>query len=324
MKMASDLSPLSTVPGATRILLDWGTSSLRSYLVADSGAVIDVKASKNGVRFVTDDGFEAILQTQTAPWRADHGPLPIYGFGMIGSRNGWVEMPYAECPAGPAAIAAQMARCATGFGADVVLAPGVRCARPGEAADVMRGEEVYLVALAGQDDATVVLPGTHSKWAQLGGGCILAFQTFLTGELYALLVDHSFVAAGAGKQGTDWAAFDDGLDAGLSTAKSSGGLLARLFGVRTRLIAGRLDGGATADFLSGLLIGAEFREAESVGWTSRTDKLVIVGSDSQTELYARCARRAGLGTKVYGRDLFIAGALRLAHAYEHAYEEADR
>jgi 2-dehydro-3-deoxygalactonokinase len=37
----------------------------------------------------------------------------------------------------------------------------------------------------------MLLPGTHSKWVEISGGSITGFRTAMTGELYALLHDHS-------------------------------------------------------------------------------------------------------------------------------------
>ena len=77
----------------------------------------------------------------------------------------------------------------------------------------MRGEETQIFgALADERGArqVVVLPGTHSKWAIVGPAAIEAFATFMTGELYAVLREHSILgrlaAAGSDAGGASRAA----------------------------------------------------------------------------------------------------------------------
>ena len=71
----------------------------------------------------------------------------------------------------------------------------------------MRGEETQIFgALAdGGGDGVYVLPGTHSKWARVEGGRIVGFDTYMTGEVYAVLKTHSvlgrMMAPAAGGRG---------------------------------------------------------------------------------------------------------------------------
>jgi len=53
----------------------------------------------------------------------------------------------------------------------------------------MRGEECQLYGLWLRDksDRRAVLPGTHSKWAEIENGKVTRFQTYMTGELFAQL-----------------------------------------------------------------------------------------------------------------------------------------
>ena len=61
--------------------------------------------------------------------------------------------------------------------------------------DVMRGEETQLVGAVAADEASVlaVLPGTHSKWARVDRGRVVDFTTYMTGELYGVLLSHSIL-----------------------------------------------------------------------------------------------------------------------------------
>ena len=89
--------------------------------------------------------------------------------------------------------------------------------------------------------------------------------------------------------------------------------------LRTRWLAGHLAQVETASFLSGMLIGSEFREADQAGWTPTDGRVVIVGSRQLAGHYAQAAASAGLVASTEDADLFVTGALRLARAYEEAH-----
>lgn len=123
------------------------------------------------------------------------GPLLLSG--MIGSRNGWVEQPYLPCPADTAALAQAM-RCYDALlpGRALWFVPGVSTGEQAGVPDVMRGEETQLVGLIaalGDGAHVACLPGTHSKWAQIANGQLTGFATVMTGELYAVLRQHSIL-----------------------------------------------------------------------------------------------------------------------------------
>jgi 2-dehydro-3-deoxygalactonokinase len=70
---------------------------------------------------------------------------------------------------------------------------GIRAANAAGVPDVMRGEETQVfgaidrqVSLA-RGRHTLLLPGTHSKWVQITEGRIATVQTYVTGELFAVL-----------------------------------------------------------------------------------------------------------------------------------------
>ena len=112
---------------------------------------------------------------------------------MIGSRQGWIEAPYRDCPADFDAIAAALTRVP---GAALAIVPGLICRDDDGIPDVMRGEETQILGALADDAKTrqvLLLPGTHSKWAIVGPDGIETFSTFMTGELYAVLLEHSIL-----------------------------------------------------------------------------------------------------------------------------------
>jgi 2-dehydro-3-deoxygalactonokinase len=81
------------------IALDWGTTSFRAYHVGADGKVLNDIADANGILAVKDAAFEQTLENHIAAWDQS---LPVLAAGMITSRQGWIELPYVDCPAGAA------------------------------------------------------------------------------------------------------------------------------------------------------------------------------------------------------------------------------
>ena len=78
------------------IAVDWGTSSLRCYRLDAQGKIIESRTSTDGILNVPAGRFPDVLQQQIAGWNE----TPIVMSGMVGSRQGWKEAPYVQCPAG--------------------------------------------------------------------------------------------------------------------------------------------------------------------------------------------------------------------------------
>ena len=78
--------------------LDWGTTSCRAYLIGAGGVFARIADGPGILR--VEKSFGAALDAMIGPWIAAHGALPVLLSGMIGSRQGWAETAYAQCPAG--------------------------------------------------------------------------------------------------------------------------------------------------------------------------------------------------------------------------------
>lgn len=297
------------------IVVDWGTTSLRASHVDCGGTVRDEVETPRGIQSITDRDFEGELLKVVSPWLEKHGPLPIIALGMITSRNGWVEVPYVACPAGITDLAAGAIRRDLPNGSSLVLLPGITDKTRKPFPDVMRGEETQIVGFGLGNPATLVLPGTHSKWARVSGGRIECFQTFVTGEIFALLSRYSFIAkaAPASTDQANWPAFDRGVTAAQAGEPGDNPLLTLLFSARTGMLANQLEARDIRDYLSGVLIGAEFSAARDCGWLKRSSVFGIVGNDGLNERYGRAARILGLTVDDGGEHAAIAGAIAIAN-----------
>ncbi|MBU0659117.1 MAG: 2-dehydro-3-deoxygalactonokinase [Alphaproteobacteria bacterium] len=274
-----------------RVIGDWGTSNLRLFRVEDGRIV----ARRDGPGIaVAGRNAEAAFADTVAPWLADAMPLSVTLCGMVGARDGWVEAPYADCPSDVEAWRAA----ATGFdwrGVPIAIMAGLACTGEDGVPDVMRGEEAQIFGACVRDPALaqgrrlIVLPGTHSKWALVEDGQVLAFRTVPTGELFALLRDGSTLGPkdSVGDTAEEAAGFAEGL-----ARAGEGAVLAGLFAAR----AMRLRAGRSADwalgYLSGLLIGGEIAEARAL---LRADHgVTLIGDARLSDRYARALAVQGV------------------------------
>jgi 2-dehydro-3-deoxygalactonokinase len=236
---------------AAFLAVDWGTTNRRVYAIDAAGTVVATERDDRGVLAVARADFAA----EVAAIRARFADLPMLCAGMVGSVRGWVEVPYLPCPADLGALARALHWVEPGRTA---IVPGLSVV-DGQRGDVMRGEEVQLLgslaAGLAPPDALLCQPGTHCKWAHMAGERIAGFRTAMTGELFALLRQHSLLADFLDGE----VAADDAFRAGLAEA-SDGTLLTSLFGVRASALLGLRPRATAASYVSGLLIGSDVRE----------------------------------------------------------------
>src|SRR5215831_11318251 len=91
------------------IVVDWGTTHLRAFRLTASGDVEARKSVPKGIMSVAPGAFATALEEVLEDWlQLSDGPILMSG--MIGSRQGWFEVPYVECPAGRHELAAGIKR----------------------------------------------------------------------------------------------------------------------------------------------------------------------------------------------------------------------
>jgi 2-dehydro-3-deoxygalactonokinase len=315
-------------PADMHILGDWGTSRLRLYLM-DGDEIVDRCDGPGVATFgtVTRTGADTItsalvssLLEQTAAWRQATRSSDVLLAGMAGSRNGVVEVPYASTPT----HREDWARAAwTKQLPDIrlTIATGLRhCI--GDQVDVMRGEEtqvfgaMHLYPQLMRGSQVFVLPGTHSKWVDVQDGTIIRFTTAMTGEVFALLRDHStLLRVGDSTADVDAeveAGFDDGA---MRSENLTEGLLAALFRTRAAQLLEQRSKSWARGFLSGLLIGCEIaslsRSYPAMG------SVCVVGEGALAKLYRRVLDRRGVSaTTENGATCVVAGLLALRNAMQ--------
>lgn len=290
------------------LAIDWGTSSTRAYAMDRQGRIRDAHSAPLGVQRVAKGEFAQALQTLCGG-EVPEG-VPLIACGMIGSRQGWIEVPYRDCPADFGAVVAGLTRVP---GTALAIVPGLICHDDDGIADVMRGEETQILGAlddGAQTRQVVLLPGTHSKWAIIGPHGIEAFSTFMTGELYALLVEHSILGR-LSTPGSD----DEALARGVRHSLRGGAALTHdLFSARTLALTDQLAPSGVGDYLSGLLLGAEI--AAACRWLDRmrlaTTRPTLVGAQALVKKYRAALAIAGIDADIGADDAAARGLWRVA------------
>lgn len=268
---------------AALIAIDWGTTSARAYSVDRAGTVLDYRAAPLGVQQVRDGRFGDALESLLGDWRG--AQVPRLACGMIGSRQGWVEAPYVACPVPLTDLVAGIVN-APGGGLAVV--PGASTRDAYGVPDVMRGEETQIVGGVDEreDRVLVAMPGTHSKWACVEAGRIVDFMTFMTGEMWNVLLKHSILGRLAAPSPAN-ASIGPGFARGVARGLGPGNLAHDAFGARTLALTGELAGEDVADWLSGVMIGREVRNARTWGQRHGYDgaRVRLIGEDALVARY---------------------------------------
>jgi 2-dehydro-3-deoxygalactonokinase len=267
------------------IAIDWGTSSFRAYRVDAQGRILDRRSAARGILTVEARAFAAVLTEEIGAW-LDGDAGPIVMSGMIGSRQGWSEVPYLACPVDLQAISQACGEVAWGRGRRAFIVPGVRCRDAHGVPDVMRGEETQIIG-AIEDlgaDALVCLPGTHSKYVRVRDRRVVEFTTHMTGEVFGVLWRYSILGR---LSAIDTVDDERAFDAGVDRSANGQGLLHHVFGVRTRGLFEEMPAASLASYLSGILIGHEIRAA------APSVPVTVIGTTELTRLYCRAFARCG-------------------------------
>ena len=309
---------------AQLIALDWGTSSLRAYKLGPAGRVLEQRSLATGIMHLPDesrdiagvrcsDGFELAFDAACGDWLDAQPDVPVIACGMVGSAQGWSEAAYRNTPVDVASLGQALHRVRSLRGVEVHIVPGVieQVGLP----NVMRGEETQVLGvlqnLSTRGESLIGLPGSHSKWVEVVDGCITHFDTFMTGELFAVLSKHSIL--GRTQQSAEQfqaEAFDRGVRVALS-ADGQRGVLSTLFSARTLGLTGALAADEQPDYLSGLLIGHELAGLPN---SAHTLPITLVGAAPLCARYQRALALCGFAHVSLAQEATERGLWQLALA----------
>lgn len=292
----------------TWIAADWGTSNLRLWAMDEDDRPLDTRQSDQGMGSLAPDQFETALVDLAADWLAT--ARQVIACGMVGSRQGWVEAPYqtAPCSVSPRTM---VQASVTRPGLTVHVIPGVRQTTP---ADVMRGEETQIAGFLACNpgwDGVICLPGTHTKWVHVSAGEIVSFQTFMTGEMFALLTQHSVLRHSIASSGWNEEVFQTALSDAMSKPEM---IAARLFSLRADQLVHSTDTTTLRARLSGLLIGVELAAARPY-WLGQ--RIALIGADAISAPYVTgLAAQGAKAERADATDMTLSGIIAARHILE--------
>ena len=145
----------------------------------------------------------------------------------------------------------------------------------------MRGEETQLVGCLDEDivkEQLFVFPGTHSKHVIVKDRIVVDFKTHMTGEFFELLSKKSILSSNV--EGGDLS--EPSLESFKKGVKESlvSELLHSSFLVRTNHLFHKLSKQENYFYLSGLMIGAELKEA-----AKNYKDIILISDQPLSKLY---------------------------------------
>lgn len=298
---------------AAYALVDWGTSSFRLWLTDAKGGVLGESRSDEGMMHCNAlgaaSGFAHVLEKHLSKVNAA-SDVPVIICGMAGARQGWVEAPYINLPTVLDSLTEQALKI-DAQQRDIRILPGL-AQRDINSANVMRGEETQLAGIAAlMPDGLVCMPGTHSKWTRLEKGAVAQFSTFMTGELFAVLSEHSILKHAVDADSVfdeNTPAFIRAVDKALADPVR---VLDGIFGIRASQLLGFEEKADGAAHLSGLLIGAEVGAAKHLYGAG---ELGLVSSGKLGQLYQSVLEKAGFTIRLHNGETAVRQGLYAAAA----------
>ena len=298
---------MSIVERVAWIAVDWGASKLQIWAMDGAHDLLAERSLTQDMGGLECMQFESVLLQIIDEFLVAGRVMPVICCGMVGAKHGWVEADYITAPSRPPSGACAMRVPSNDARIDVRIVPGMKqVAQP----DVMWGEETQVAGFLSEQpkfDGVLVMLGTHSKWVHISAGEIVSFQTFITGEIYALLAHQSVLKHSIAVTGWDDIAFEVALAETISRPESAA---AKLFSLRAASLVGDQSAEVARARLSGLLIGLELAATRPY-WLGQN--LAVVAATNAGEIYAKALSLQGLQAQVYDARLMMRRGLIAAY-----------
>jgi len=296
---------------------DWGTSNFRLRLIdvnteeiieevhSGQGSAAVYKEwiesnqpNSNRIKFYQKILTEAISQLNTNVIKG----TPLIISGMASSSIGIQELPYLQFPFNLIDSKVHISKIDVDslFLFPIYLISGYRTDR-----DIMRGEETILLGgfVSENNDGVYILPGTHSKHVLVTNGIATEFRTYITGELFNLLVKNSIISNSV-ESGNEPESFLSGIRDAQTI-----NILSGIFSIRVRHLLNESTPVQNYQYLSGLIIGTELKE---IG--ASIPCIYIIGENPLLQLYVDGLATLGIGKKINildAKDSFIKGHCKI-------------
>ena len=177
-------------------------------------------------------------------------------------------------------------------------------------ADFLQGEEAQIAGFLSQNkdwDGVLCFPSACSRWVHVSAGEVISFTSFLTGELFHLLTQHSSLRTAIQGQGWGEGAFLTALSDAMARPER---VASALFSIQANAVLNQTSAATGKAHLYGTLIGLELA-ASRAHWLGR--EVVVIGAQDDAARYASALKAQGVAATEQAGDLL---ALRgLAQAY---------
>ena len=281
------------------VALDWGTSNFRAYLMENKN-VIDQVSTQEGMKFVDQKKFENTLIKNIIPWKKKFDINIVIASGMVGAKQGWIEVPYIKSPCNISNLNFKTINILDDI--NVHILSGVSQSNP---SDVMRGEETQIAGFLLNNidfNGSICLPGTHSKWVKIENGNIINFKTFMTGELFEIISKNSILIHSVTSNKILKNELNKGVDEILKNPEIFGNAL---FQLRADDLINTRGSKILKSKLSGYLLGLELIGSLEF-WKKKN--IVLIGNPDLTELYEYILHNRVNSIKIFlSKDMVLKG-----------------
>ncbi len=296
------------------ISCDWGTSAFRLRLVdaRTKNVLAEVKTNmgiaatyaawkesggNNRFSFYSNILIEQVKALeQKCVAKLDYTTIVLSG--MASSSIGMIDLPYQKLPfcKDGSDLVTHLIPPSEELNNKMIIISGAKTEQ-----DVMRGEETKLIGCEIEDEKDkqlFIMPGTHCKHIEVQDAMVTDFRTFMTGEMFSLLHTKSILAASVeeskAEQSTeDTVSFTEGVLKGVSN-----NLLNSIFHVRTNKLFDYYTAKENYNYLSGLLIGSEFKELAQKNYS----QITLVANGPLALYYLQALQTLGLAVNVHSVD----------------------
>jgi len=280
------------------IAIDWGTTNFRAYFIKNNKVI--KKVTKNdGIKNIKNNNFEYILTRNLNLKNNSNDKIIILSCGMIGSQQGWVNTGYAKNlninEKNVTKVKTKNKKL------NFYIVKGISQNKP---FDVIRGEETQILgylSILKNYTGYICLPGTHSKWVKIHKGKILNFKTFMTGEMYEILIKNSILKHSILDKKINFKVFYNSF---LISLNNKFNVFANLFEIRSRYLLSKKKYYPRSELL-GYLIGLEIKNNLK---NIKKSNVVIIGSKENSKIYSRALNKIKIENTFFdSSDITIEG-----------------
>ena len=267
------------------LFIDWGTTNFRAYKydLRKNRVINKIENNKGILNLKKKSEFLHILNETLIKLQLSKKQFILMA-GMVGSKKGLCDVPYAQIPASLNNLSKKIIIKSI-QGIQVNIIPGL-VFEDKNYFDVLRGEETLAIGAIEKfkikKNCYLCCPGTHSKWIMIKNNIIYSFVTYMTGDLYSAISSNTILSQSLKEKSDKFSIIF--FKKGLQFVKKNNSIINIIFKIRTMDLFNQNKSFERKSFLSGLIIGLEMNEAIKKIKPSKS-RIVLIASGPLTKLY---------------------------------------